>query len=130
MFGEKKKMSSLEQKAKMKALKEANGMASDMLKGHLSGLKKVTVASDSKSGLKEGLKKAEEIVKEEDDSSPFGRFSDDEESQAHEDSESDDEESAEHESGGSEDMLAECDTEEEIDDLIKKLMEKKKSLQA
>jgi len=116
MFGKDKKMSPLEQKAKMKALKEANGMASDMLKGHLSGLKKVTVASDSKEGLKKGLDKAEDIIGDEDEqSSPFGKSED---------------EGEESESGEYDDVLADCDSEQEIDDLIQKLMEKKKSLQA
>jgi hypothetical protein len=123
MFGKDKKMSPLEQKAKMKALKEANGMASDMLKGHLSGLKKVTVASDSKKGLEEGLKKAEGIVGGDKSSSPFGQ---DEESPEHEAGESESEEYGEH----ADQVLEACDTEEEIDDLIKKLMEKKKSLKA
>lgn len=52
--------------AKMELLKELRDMASGMMKedldGHLSGLKKVTVASDSQEGLKEGLEKAEDIV--------------------------------------------------------------------
>ena len=66
MFGKDKmkKMSESEKKAKMTALKEAHGMASDMLKDNLKGLKKVTVASDSKEGLKKGLKKAEDILGE------------------------------------------------------------------
>lgn len=74
MFGkDKKEMSPLEKKAKLKALKGAHGMASDMLKGQLAGLKKVTVASDSKEGLKKGLEKAEEIVGEnEDEDSEMG----------------------------------------------------------
>ena len=58
----KRKMSPAAQKAKLTALKEANKMASDMMKDDLSGLKKVTVASSSKSGLKEGLEKAEEMI--------------------------------------------------------------------
>jgi hypothetical protein len=62
MFDIKKKMSPAAQKAKLTALKEANKMASDMMKEDLSGLKKVTVASSSKSGLKEGLEKAEEMI--------------------------------------------------------------------
>ena len=59
-----KKMSDSEKKAKLTALKEAHGMASDMLKGNLKGLKKVTVASDSKEGLKKGLEKAEDMLGE------------------------------------------------------------------
>lgn len=67
MFEMKKKMSPAAQKAKLVALKEANKMASDMMKEDLSGLKKVTVASDSPSGLKAGLEKAEEMIGEGED---------------------------------------------------------------
>jgi hypothetical protein len=69
MFEMKKKMSPAAQKAKLAALKGAHKVASDMMKDDLSGLKKVTVASDSKSGLKEGLEKAEEMLGEKDCSS-------------------------------------------------------------
>lgn len=52
--------------AKMELLKELREMASGMMKedldGHLAGIKKVTVASDSEEGLKEGLEKAEDMV--------------------------------------------------------------------
>jgi hypothetical protein len=68
IFGkDKPKMSDAEKKAKLAALKEANGMATDMLKEGLSGAKKVSVISNSKEGLKKGLEKAEEIVGEQDD---------------------------------------------------------------
>jgi hypothetical protein len=129
MFGnfgkkDKKEMNPAEKKAKLKALGAANGMASDMLKDHLQGLKKVTVASDSKEGLKEGLKKAEDIVGKKSDS-PFDNSEDD--SAEHEDAESGSEEEYED---ASDDILAQCDTEDEINDLIAKLEEKKKSLQS
>ena len=40
-------------------------MASDMIGGDLAeGMKKVTVASDSKEGLKKGLEKAEDLMEE------------------------------------------------------------------
>lgn len=128
MFGnfgkkDKKEMNPAEKKAKLKALGAANGMASDMLKSHLNGLKKVTVASDSKEGLKEGLKKAEDIVGK--DKNPFANS--EEESPEHEDAESGSEEEYED---ASDDILAQCDTEDEINDLIAKLEEKKKSLQS
>jgi|GEM_PF-5187692 hypothetical protein len=57
-----KKISGNAQKAKLTALREANKMARDMMKEDLSGLKKVTIASDSKEGLKAGLEKAEEMM--------------------------------------------------------------------
>lgn len=45
--------------AKMDVLKELKDMARD---GMASDLKKVTVASDSKEGLKKGLEKAKEVL--------------------------------------------------------------------
>lgn len=67
MFG-KSKMSDLEKKAKLTALKDAHKMANDAMSGHLSGLKKVTVAADSKKGLEHGLQKAEELIGKEPES--------------------------------------------------------------
>lgn len=66
MFGKKKEMSPAEKKAKLSALKEAHGMASDMMKDGLSGAKKVSVMSDSKKGLEKGLDIAKKIVDKED----------------------------------------------------------------
>ena len=113
MFDKKdKKMSPLEQKAKLKALKEANGMASDMLKGQLSGLKKVTVASDSKEGLKKGLDKAEDMLGEqEDEDSELGEQAD--------------AESDEYESAQDEAMPMD---EDELDKKIQELMALKEKL--
>ena len=54
MFG-KKSMSPVEQKAKLAALKEAHGMASDAMKEGLQGAKSVKVMADSKQGLEKGL---------------------------------------------------------------------------
>lgn len=51
---------------KMSALKGLHKMASDMMGSDLSGMKKVTVAAKDKKGLKAGLKKAEDIVSDED----------------------------------------------------------------
>jgi hypothetical protein len=61
MFG-KKSMSEQEKKAKLKALKEAHGMASGMMKEGLDGAKKVSVMADSKEGLEKGLDVAKKIV--------------------------------------------------------------------
>ena len=108
-----KKMSDSEKKAKLTALEEARAMATDMLKDKVKGLKKVTVASDSKEGLKKGLEKAEDILGESE--------SEDEEME-----EGQEEESEEY----SPEIPEECDTEEEIDALIAKLEEKKRSLKA
>lgn len=67
MFEKKKGLSDLEKQAKMKALKEAHKSMSDLMAGDLKGMKKVTVASNSKEGLQEGLDKAEEVLGEQDD---------------------------------------------------------------
>jgi hypothetical protein len=115
-----KKMSDSEKKAKMTALKEAHGMASDMLKGNLQGVKKVTVAAKSKPELEKGLDMAKKLVDHSSDSDES------EESDAEELGESQEEESAEY----SPEIPEDCDTEDEIDALIAKLEEKKRSLKA
>lgn len=60
-------MDPMKKKAKMELVEELRSMAEDMMKqdltGHMDGLKKVTVASDSKEGLEKGLEKAKEIAK-------------------------------------------------------------------
>lgn len=62
MFTKKKGFSPLEKKAKLTALGAANDMATEALKGKLSGIKKVSVISDDKQGLEKGLEKAKKIV--------------------------------------------------------------------
>ena len=57
-----KKLSENEVKAKSSVLKELSDTASDMMKERLGGLKKVTVAAPSKSGLKEGLDLASKLT--------------------------------------------------------------------
>jgi len=57
-----KKLSPMEQKASGKVLEELRKHAQDMMKGKMANLKKVTVASDSKEGLKKGLATAEKII--------------------------------------------------------------------
>lgn len=93
-------ISDVEKEAKMSAVKDLSGMASEMMGGKLKGLKKITVASDSAEGLKEGLEKAEEIVE----------------------AKSEPEEEMEEES--SDEMSS-----EEIDAEIARLIEKKKALE-
>ncbi len=62
MYENKKKLSPLEQKAKMGVVKDLRDLAAKHMSDKLEGLKKVTVASDSEEGLKHGLDKAKEIV--------------------------------------------------------------------
>ncbi len=58
------KMPSHEKDAKMSVLSHLRDMAQDSMSGKLSGLKKVSVMSDSSKGLKEGLSKAQELTSE------------------------------------------------------------------
>jgi len=58
-----KKLSDMDKRASLKALGDFRGEAQKLMKDKMNGLKKVTVASDSKEGLKEGLEKAESLLK-------------------------------------------------------------------
>lgn len=58
------KMDDLEKDSKMKAVCAMKEMAEQAMSEKLGGLKKVTVASDSEEGLKEGLEKAEDVVED------------------------------------------------------------------
>lgn len=64
MFDKKKGMSPIEKKAKLNVLKDLHGQASELMKEGLKGMKKVSVMSDSKEGLKAGLEKAEDMLGE------------------------------------------------------------------
>lgn len=57
-----KKLSEIDKKASLNVLGDLKKLAQDEMKGKMASLKKVTVASDSKEGLKKGLEKAEEII--------------------------------------------------------------------
>lgn len=58
-----KKLNELEKKASLKALGDYRSEAQKLMKDKMKNLKKVTVASDSEEGLKEGLEKAEDLIK-------------------------------------------------------------------
>ena len=94
---------------------EMMGMDGEKVKG----LKKVTVASNSPSGLAKGLDKAKEIVGDK----MLSGHEDEEEMPEHEDMESEDEESPEHESEESPEMEASEheDGEEDVDSLKKEI---------
>ena len=62
LFAKKKKIGDVEKEAKMGVLKEVSDMAGAAMGDKLKGLKKVTVASDSKEGLDKGLSKAKELL--------------------------------------------------------------------
>lgn len=57
-----KSLSPMDKKAKMSVLEEMKKQAMGMMGDNLKGVKKVSVASNSPEGLKEGLHKAQEIV--------------------------------------------------------------------
>jgi hypothetical protein len=59
---EKSGLSNLEKDAKSSVLRDLSDQAGKAMAGKLSGLKKVSVASESPEGLKAGLEKAKELV--------------------------------------------------------------------
>lgn len=156
-----KTLSDSEKKSKLQALGGMRDMASQMMGDKLKNLKKVTVASDSKSGLKSGLHKAENLMdqmpeeeklaeggevakmpeefdtdmdnvqKEHERDNEPRNFNEggntDEESDMHEASESPEEENQEQESMDK--MVADSPNDpNDLDELIKKLEEKKQQL--
>jgi len=125
LMGEKKKISPIEQKAKMNVLEQLKKDMQDMMGDKVAGLKKVTVASPDKEGLELGLEKAKSFLGEGEPES--------EESEEHELSESPEIESEEHQDhmklalGESPQELSE-ESEEEIDSKIQELLKKKELL--
>lgn len=148
-----KTLSDSDKKSKLQALTGMRDMASQMMGDKLKNLKKVTVAADSKPALQDGLHKAEDLVNkspEEDNGASMmneggmakmpPEFDTDEanedehentdlspESAAHEASESPSEEHQEQESLDK--ILADSPNDpDDLDELIKKLEEKKQQL--
>jgi len=64
-----KKGKSSKKEGKMCALKELRDMMTGMMGSDLADLKKVTVAAKDEEGLKAGLKKAKQLLDEEEDES-------------------------------------------------------------
>lgn len=62
MMAKKRDLSPSEKKAKMDAVHEMRGAASELMGDKMDGLKKVSVMSNSKQGLNKGLDKAKQIV--------------------------------------------------------------------
>ncbi len=114
-----KKLDPLEKEAKMDVVKSLRDQAGAMLSDKVKGLKKVTVASPSKEGLKEGLNKAEQIVEgaEEDMGEDL-------------DKNNEEGESSEHKAKvlGEDKMMEECEdmSPEELEEKIQALMQMKK----
>lgn len=106
-------MSPIEKEAKMGVVGDLRKMASDAMGDRLKGLQKVTVAAPDKSGLSEGLEKAQEMIGD--------------------GSQMPDEESMDHESEESPEMEASEDehlSEDEIDEKLQHLMQLKEHMQA
>lgn len=95
-----KKLSPMEQRASSKVLDALRGETQNMLKGKMDGLKKVTVASDSKEGLKKGLDLAKKIAGTPlDEDKNDSIFDEADETPEEESAESPEEETSEQESG-------------------------------
>lgn len=120
LMGEKKKISPIEQKAKMNVLEQLKKDMQDMMGDKVAGLKKVTVASPDSEGLELGLEKAKNLIE--------GQES--EESDETEESEMPEMESDEHKDH-MEMALGESESEEseeDIDAKIQELLKKKEML--
>ena len=136
-----KPISEVQKQAKLDVLGDLQGHTKDMLSEKLDGIKKVTVASNTKEGLKKGVKTAEKVIDklngkpEEESEEPcqhcegMGCPECAEESEEHESSESPEEEVSEHESGEESSDESEM-SEEELDAKIAELMKKKDSLKS
>lgn len=109
-----KKLSEIEKKASSKVLGDLREHMKGIMGEKMAGLKKVTVASNTKEGLKKGLSTAEEVL----DKKPI-ESAEEEISESPEVEESEDESSEEH----SADLSA-----EEIDAKIKELLALKEKL--
>ena len=129
--GDKAEMHPIEREAKMRSLGELHKMAQDMLGEKLHGLKKVSVMAPNEEGLEEGLHKAEELVKKgpkslgHHEAIPFAGEETPEEEAAEEKMEEEHPEEAAH---MMEEHEEEPQSEEEIDQKIQELMEKKARL--
>lgn len=120
LLGKKKALEPDMKDTKLKVLKDMRKVASDAMGEDIKGsMAKATVIGKTPEDLEKGLDKAKEIVGEEvesEDESPdlaemLGEEEDSEENEGDE-------------------LLEECDTPEKIDEMIKKLSEKKQALQS
>lgn len=133
MMGEKKKLSPIEQKAKMGVLEQLKKDMQGMMGEKVAGLKKVTVASNDKHGLEEGLDKAKSMIHGgvDDVQAPESDDEKDAEDQDGSDPlEEPEEEQAEH-TGHMEMALGHApgeESEEELDAKIQELLKKKAAM--
>lgn len=118
---EKDGSSDMATEAKVKALNELRDLSSSMMQDDLKGRmsKKVTVAAPDNEGLKKGLEMAEKSV-DKMEKSPAA-LSDSAPSEEAEEAQEDYEDDIS-------DLVEDCESPEEIDQLIKKLQEKKAAM--
>ncbi len=124
-FKKKKEMPDHEKKAKMSVVQSMRDMADEAMGSKLGGLKKISVASDSKSGLEHGLDKAKELAHKAAGGDSLGEYSPADQSE--EASESPSMEAGE-ESGEQDDLAEKFDSmsEEELNKALEALMHAKK----
>jgi len=120
----KKEMSPNEKKAKMGIMEDIQGIASKAMHGKLDGLKKVEIASNSPEGVKKGLDIAQKVVSKLPEGSGLDELAQEGSEEISESPEHELSESPEFEAGEEEEM-----SEEDIDNKIKELLLKKKSLE-
>ena len=123
----KKELSPVEAEAKGSVLKDIQALARKAMGGKLGGIKKVAVESNTPEGIKEGLKKAQEVVEDLPEGSGLDEMAhegSDEISEEHEVSESPEFEAGEEEGAHEH----EDESEEELDAKIKELLAKKQAL--
>jgi hypothetical protein len=138
LMGKKKSLSPIETKAKTNVLESLKNSMQDLMGEKVSGLKKVTVASNDKEGLKAGLDKAKNLLGNHESADVEGAEEDLGEDLDHDQEEgeseehkakvlglSDEEESPEEEASEtpSEEM-----SEDELDQKIQELLKKKAAL--
>lgn len=107
LLGPKKSIDPLEKEAKLSAIKGMRKMAGDMMADDMKSMKKVTVAAPDQQGLEAGLEKAQELVGDEEVAKGFEDESEEE---------------------NLEEIVEQCNTPEQIDELMAKLAEKKAAL--
>lgn len=74
-----KSLDGVEKDAKLSAVQTLKNFANDALKDKMGDMKKVSVASDSKEGLVEGMEKAKDLIKGDEGHGELEDYQDDEE---------------------------------------------------
>lgn len=121
-----KSLSDSDKAAKMQALHGMRSMADEMMGEKLKGLKKVTVASNDKSGLEHGLDEAKKMLEKSHDNEENSPESDMSPQEMSDEAEPQPDDETEE---GEDVMTAEdCKSPEDIDRLMSKLQAKKEEM--